>query len=616
MTERPTGAIPAALMRALVAAVFAVDPVGLGGVLVRSAAGTARDQWLQRLRDALPDGTPWRRIPLAIHEDRLLGGLDLSATLHAGRPVPLRGVLAEADGGIVLLAMAERTGAATAAHLGAVLDWHEVALERHGLGVRSPARIGVVALDEGGDDDDAVPGALTERLALRIDLNGVRALDEPQDLGEWGAPQIEQARRRYAGVRVPDEVVHGLCATAAALGVDSARAWIMACRVARAAAALDGRDEVHAGDAEVAAALVLAPRATQLPDVATDEPVRDESPPAAEAPPTDLDAPARPAESSPDPDDADSASPPPGGALDDVVLAAALASVPAGLLAALVHGAVRRSRVPPGAGAGARRQAPQRGRPVGARPGEPRGGSRLHLMETLRAAAPWQRLRQRTASPPGATPASASGPRIHVRREDFHVWRFQQRAQTTTIFVVDASGSSALNRLAEAKGAVELLLADCYVRRDSVAVIAFRGTQAQLLLPPTRSLVRAKRSLAGLPGGGGTPLAAGLEAASDLAAAVMRRGATPVIVVLTDGRANVSRDGRPGRAQAGADALAAAGRMRAQAHASLLLDTSPQPQDSARVLAEAMGARYLALPHAGAAAMSQVVRAASPAPSR
>jgi len=137
-----------------------------------------------------------------------------------------------------------------------------------------------------------------------------------------------------------------------------------------------------------------------------------------------------------------------------------------------------------------------------------------------------------------------------------------------------------------------------------------------LLLPPTRSLVRAKRSLAGLPGGGGTPLAAGLEAASDLAAAVMRRGATPVIVVLTDGRANVSRDGRPGRAQAGADALAAAGRMRAQAHASLLLDTSPQPQDSARVLAEAMAARYLALPHAGAAAMSQVVRAASPAPSR
>jgi magnesium chelatase subunit D len=94
------------------------------------------------------------------------------------------------------------------------------------------------------------------------------------------------------------------------------------------------------------------------------------------------------------------------------------------------------------------------------------------------------------------------------------VSRFKQRRETTTIFVVDASGSAALHRLAEAKGAVELLLADCYVRRDRVAMLAFRGKGAELMLPPTRSLVRAKRSLAGLPGGGGTPLAAGMDAAA------------------------------------------------------------------------------------------------------
>ena len=104
---------------------------------------------------------------------------------------------------------------------------------------------------------------------------------------------------------------------------------------------------------------------------------------------------------------------------------------------------------------------------------------------------------------------------------------------------MDASGSSALHRLAEAKGAIELLLASCYVRRDRVALVAFRGQSAELLLPPTRSLVRAKRSLASLPGGGGTPLAAGIDVSLLLADAVQRRGGTPTIVLLTDGRANV-----------------------------------------------------------------------------
>lgn len=116
---------------------------------------------------------------------------------------------------------------------------------------------------------------------------------------------------------------------------------------------------------------------------------------------------------------------------------------------------------------------------------------RLNLIDTLRAAAPWQRLR--AASAP-------SGPqRVQVRGSDLRVARMQQRAATATLFVIDASGSSALHRLAEAKGAVNLLLAECYVRRDQVGVIAFRGRAAEVLLPPTRSLVRAKRSLAQLP---------------------------------------------------------------------------------------------------------------------
>ena len=229
---------------------------------------------------------------------------------------------------------------------------------------------------------------------------------------------------------------------------------------------------------------------------------------------------------------------------------------------------------------------------------------RLNLIETLRAAAPWQAVRRAARGVAGA----AGERRIEVRADDFHTTRRQQRRETTTVFAVDASGSAALHRLAEAKGAVELLLAECYVRRDRVAVIGFRGRGAEVLLPPTRSLVRAKRSLAGLPGGGGTPLAAGIDAVADLTEALRRRGDTAVVVLLTDGRANIGRDGQPGRDRATHDALDAGRRLRLGGLAVLLVDTSPHPAEPARRLAEAMGAHYLPLPYAGAAELSQAIQ--------
>jgi magnesium chelatase subunit D len=251
-----------------------------------------------------------------------------------------------------------------------------------------------------------------------------------------------------------------------------------------------------------------------------------------------------------------------------------------------------------------------RGRPSGVRAGDPRGDSRLNVVETLRAAAPWQKLRRDLAAP--IDPGTATR-RIAVQREDFRITRYEQRTETTIIFVVDASRSSAISRLAEAKGAVEMLLADCYARRDRVAVLAFRGRGAELLLPPTRSLVRAKRELAGLPGGGGTPLAAGLDAATLLADAARRRGETPTIVLLTDGRANVARDGTPGRERAEADARAAGRALRAAGLTALLVDTAPRPQILARQFAAEMGARYVPLPYANAATLSGAVRATTDA---
>ena len=290
----------------------------------------------------------------------------------------------------------------------------------------------------------------------------------------------------------------------------------------------------------------------------------------------------------------------PDSALQDMLIQAAKAAIPAGLLAQLAAGDSPRARTPTAGAAGALQNAGRRGRPVGARPGDPRSGARLDLIATLRTAAPWQRMRQREQAG-----------RIEIRRDDFRVVRTKQRAETTTIFVVDASGSQAFNRLAEAKGAVELLLADCYVRRDRVAVLAFRGTAAQVLLPPTRSLVRAKRSLAGLPGGGGTPLAAGIDAGFVMADGILRRGGTPTIVLLTDGRANVAQDGKGGRARADADAMAAARQVRAARLTALLVDTSPRPHPASQRLAAEMDARYVPLPYADAAALSRAVRVGS-----
>jgi magnesium chelatase subunit D len=290
------------------------------------------------------------------------------------------------------------------------------------------------------------------------------------------------------------------------------------------------------------------------------------------------------------------------GRMEDVVQQAEAAVLPAQLLASLAA-ATLRARAPASGRQGAERVSLKRGRPIGSRAGELRDGARLALLDTLRAAAPWQRLRP----PPPAG-------RVAVRRTDFRIRRFRERSESSVIFVVDASGSSALHRLAEAKGAVELLLAECYARRDRVAVVAFRGQGAETLLPPTHSLVRAKRALAGLPGGGTSPLAAGLDMALLLARHEKRAGRTPFIVALTDGRANVARDGRTGRAPAEEDALAVAKLLRAEAHALLVVDTAPRPQPFAATLAAAAGGRSLALPQARAEVLAGAVRGLALAP--
>ncbi|WP_430910559.1 magnesium chelatase subunit D [Methylobacterium sp. sgz302541] len=564
------------------ASLVAADPHGTGGVWLKAAAGPVRDAWLAALRTMLAPSAPLRRMPPAIADDRLLGGLDLPATLAAGRPVAQKGLLAEADGGLVLVPMAERLPAGTAARLAAALDSGLVRAEREGLATLAPARIGLILLDEGIDDERA-PAALAERLAFHVDLTGLGLADIAAD-APTGAP-APAPRKSKEPTADPEEegdppfdAASCLCETAAALGIGSLRGPLLALRTARLIAARDGRSSIGEDDAVAAACLVLAPRATRLPPSDHER----------EAP-----APEEERERPPDGDGAGEQSRPP----EDRVLDAARAAIPPGLLALIAAGgpAPRTART---GKAGLAAPAARSGRPASTRPGDPRR-ERLDLVATLRAAAPWQRLRR--AERPEA-PA-----RVLVRPGDVRVRRHRQPTQTTTIFVVDASGSAATERLAEAKGAVELLLAEAYVRRDRVALIAFRGTGAELVLPPTRSLARARRCLAGMPGGGGTPLAAGLDAGVALALSVRRGGGVPAIVLLTDGRANIARSGEPGRARAGEDALAAGRLLRAADLGAILVDTAPRPQDTARRLAEAMAARYLPLPHADAGMLSLAV---------
>ena len=573
----------------LVAALCAVDPSS-GGASIRAGAGPVRDEWLALLRSLLPDGAPVRRVPTHVHDDRLLGGLDLVATLRAGRPISEKGLLAMADGGLVIVAGAERVTSLVAARLATANESGEVLVERDGVTTRSPSRFVLVALDEGAADDERPPAVLLERLAYLLELDHVALRDTFEATADPEA--VAAARALLPNVTIDDACVEALCSTALALGVTSMRSSLFAVKAARGVAALARSEVVKEAHAAAAARLVLAPRATRLPPA----PAEDVPPPESEAP------------QAPPTESAEQQSSAVDRPLDDVVLAAAAAAIPPGLLAQLQIAAAVQSRGTSAGRAGQEQKGGARGRPAGVVRGEPRRGARLNIIETLRAAAPWQPVRRRLRAAAAGCHASMA-PRVEVHPEDFRVQRYRRHARTTTIFVVDASGSAALHRLGEAKGAVELLLAECYVRRDRVALLAFRGRGAELILPPTRSLVRAKRCLAGLPGGGGTPLASGIEAALALADATRRQGDKPVLVFLTDGRANVTREGRPDRAVAESQSLAAARCIRAAGLGAIVVDTAPRAQPLAEQVAAAMGARYLPLPHARSMDLDSAIRA-------
>ena len=249
MTAR-VDAPPGAYADAVIAArLCAVDP-GLGGVILRGGY-ELRDNVIAALREELPADAPMRRIPAHIDDDRLLGGLDLTATLARGVAVTRHGLLAEADGGAIIVPMAERLSDAVAARISGVIDAGEVIVERDGATLRAETRFVTVALDDGVDGDERAPAALAERMAFWIDLS---VSDAPE------APRSGQAE-----IIKPALVMDALVNTAAVLGIDTIRAPLFALRAARASARSAGRGGITGDDLALAARLVLGPRATRVP---------------------------------------------------------------------------------------------------------------------------------------------------------------------------------------------------------------------------------------------------------------------------------------------------------------------------------------------------------------
>lgn len=577
---------------ALVAAqILAVAGPEIGGLWLTARSSGIRDHFLDHLC-TLVQPRRGTRLPPGTTATALCGHLDIARSTKAGRIVWDSGILAAADGGILFIPMAERLDPGAAAMIAEAMDTGICPRLRPTADeARVPCCVTIVALDEASAPEELIPSCLSDRLGLHIRLDGVM-LQTITAVVQDTIPAHHASGWR--SVHLDDGILEQLCAITSATGHMSIRVLHHVSKVTRIHAALGGRVVAEAQDAVAALRLCLGVTLTQSPPSADQVPTPQE--PAAAPDTQNQPPPGEAGERDSDgmPQDLDS--------LTELLAAVEQGAVDGLTLTVGERAARQGSRTGKG---GAKARNVRRGRPFGSSNTPPFPDARPDLVETLRAAAPWQKLRTRLmAAQTGTAP-----PALLIRKEDFRYRRRQHQQASTAIFVVDASGSTALERLGETKGAIEQLLASCYVRRDEVSLIAFRGKAAEILMQPTRSLVAAKRKLAALPGGGPTPLASGLERGLEMALAARRRGSTPVVVVMTDGSGNIALDGTADRALAGRQTETIARLYRAQGLKSICIDIARRPRDSVTNLAGLLGADLHLLRQANAAHMSEIVRA-------
>jgi magnesium chelatase subunit D len=486
----------------------------------------------------------------------LIGGIDPIESLTAGKLIHKSGVLSRS--GWNVLVMAERLPRQSAALMAQHMDTNHT----------DPFCI----FDESEPNEENQLGTLSERMAFFFDLNDLR-----HDAFSVDIASISSAEKEIPTLS-PDQQTM-IVSVALQFGIFSLRPVAMVQRAAQYLCLLDGRDAVSQDDIDTASQLIYAHRAISIP--AEEENANQQNDPP------------EPTDSSNSSAKNDTLELP-----EDLVIEAVKAILPKDILNKITAEKSARVRFN-GDGFGLTQKSALRGRPLPALIGRPNDQARIDILSSLRTAAPWQKLRK-SQSPDDA--------RIAIFPSDLHIQRFQNRSERVVIFSVDASGSAAMNRLGEAKGAVELMLAQAYSKRDYVALIGFRDGRADILLPPTRSLVQAKKNLSALAAGGGTPLAMGMNSALNLATLVRRSGKLPSMAFLTDGKGNIDLEGQPGRQKAMSDAAQIAEMGRTLNVPAIFIDCGRRGNPELANIAEKMGGEYLCLPRANAQAISALAQ--------
>ncbi len=558
----------------------AIDPA-IGGVLLRGQKGSAKTTLARGLAALLPGDAPFVDLPLGATEDRLIGTLDLGAVLTGEGRRFEPGLLAAAHGGVLYV---DEVNLLPDHLVDVLLDVAASGVnrvEREGISHEHPARF--VLIGSMNPEEGELRPQLLDRFGLAVE---VTTSTDPVERAEavrrrltFDADPAAGARRhapaeqelvarlaRTWPAQVPDALVVQIGALCAAAGVDGLRADLVISRAAAALAGWDGRDDVTVDDVRRVAPMALAHRRRRTP---FDEPQENALDDALAA----LDQPD-------DPDDHA------GDSETDAERVAEPDLPPQRVVP------MRATRAP--SEAAGRRSAgdASRGRLIGDRvPDGPVGA--VAVAATARAVA-----ERRALDPEG--PA--------VRPEDLREARREQRTGNLLVLAVDASGSMGAPRRMEAvKGAVLGLLVDAYQRRDRVAMVAFRGEGAEVLLRATGSVEVARARLADLPTGGRTPLAAGIDAALAVATSPANRGSgqRPLLVLVSDGRATAAPDGDPVAA-----ARRAAATVRARRVDAVVVDAE---NGAGRLglaveLADEMGARYLRLAELSADALEHALR--------